>query len=332
MKRIAINGMGRTGRVMLRRLLRANRWNLELVAVNDVADPDDVAYLVKYDSVHGRLDEAVRHDNGRLTVGDRSVALLRESDPSKLPWKALGVEVVIECTGQFTSRHAAAQHLAAGARRVLLGAPAPDADVTIVLGVNEGDYDPARHFIVSNASCTTNSLAPPLKVLIDAFGVEDVLATTVHAYTASQGIVDKPAKKKHRGRAAAVSMIPTSTGADAATVQVIPQLADKIRVLAIRVPIPDGSLTDISARLTRPATVTQINDAMRSAANGPLAGILGFSQEELVSVDILGEPHSGIVHANATAVAGSLAKVLVWYDNEVGYSHRCLDVVDRLAF
>jgi glyceraldehyde 3-phosphate dehydrogenase len=332
MKRIAINGMGRTGRVMLRRLLCANRWDLELVAVNDIADPDDIAYLVKYDSVHGRLDETVVYDQGRLKIGDRSVALLRESDPAKLPWKALGVEVVIECTGQFTSRRAAAQHLGAGARRVLLGAPAPDADVTVVLGVNERDFDPTRHFIVSNASCTTNSLAPPLKVLIDAFGVEEVLATTVHAYTASQGIVDKPAKKKHRGRAAAVSMIPTSTGADAATVQVIPQLADKIRVLAIRVPIPDGSLTDISARLTRPATVAQINDAMRSAANGPLAGILGYSQEELVSVDILGEPHSGIVHANATAVAGNLAKVLVWYDNEVGYSHRCLDVVDRLAF
>jgi glyceraldehyde 3-phosphate dehydrogenase len=332
MKRIAINGLGRTGRVMLRRLLCANRWDLELVAVNDIADPDDIAYLVKYDSVHGRLGETVAYDQGRLKIGDRSVALLRESDPAKLPWKALGVEVVIECTGQFTSRRAAAQHLSAGARRVLLGAPAPDADLTIVLGVNERDFDPTRHFIVSNASCTTNSLAPPLKVLIDAFGVEDVLATTVHAYTASQGIVDKPAKKKHRGRAAAVSMIPTSTGADAATVQVIPQLADRIRVLAIRVPIPDGSLTDISARLTRRASVAQINDAMRSAANGPLAGILGYSQEELVSVDILGEPHSGIVHANATAVAGSLAKVLVWYDNEVGYSHRCLDVVDRLAF
>jgi glyceraldehyde 3-phosphate dehydrogenase len=332
MKRIAINGMGRTGRVMLRRLLCANRWDLELVAVNDIADPDDIAYLVKYDSVHGRLDETVAYEQGRLKIGDRSVALLRESDPAKLPWKALGVDVVIECSGQFTSRRAAAQHLSAGARRVLLGAPAPDADVTVVLGVNERDFDPTRHFVVSNASCTTNSLAPPLKVLMDAFGVEEVLATTVHAYTASQGIVDKPAKKKHRGRAAAVSMIPTSTGADAATVQVIPQLADKIRVLAIRVPIPDGSLTDISARLTRPATVAQINAAMRSAANGPLAGILGYSQEELVSVDILGEPYSGIVHANATAVAGNLAKVLVWYDNEVGYSHRCLDVVDRLAF
>ncbi len=332
MKRIAINGMGRTGRVMLRRLLGANRWNLDLVAVNDIADPNDIAYLVKYDSVHGRLDESVGYANGRLMVGDRQVALLRESDPTKLPWRTLGVDIVIECTGQFASRESAARHIEAGARRVLLGAPAADADLTIVLGVNEADFDPSRHFIVSNASCTTNSLAPPLKVLIDAFGVEEVLATTVHAYTASQAIVDRPAKKKHRGRAAAVSMIPTTSGADAATVQVIPQLAEKIRVLAIRVPIPDGSLTDISARLSRRASVADINAAMHAAAHGPLAGILGYSEDELVSVDILGEPYSGIVHAGATSVAGYLAKVLVWYDNEVGYSHRCLDAVDRLPF
>jgi len=332
LKRIAINGMGRTGRVMLRRLLLDNQWDLDLVAVNDIADPETIAYLVKYDSVHGRLREPVRFDNGRLHVGERSVLLLRESEPGNLPWKALGVEVVIECTGQFTARRAAARHLEAGARRVLLGAPSPDADTTIVLGVNEAIFDPTLHHIVSNASCTTNSLAPPLKVLIDAFGVEEVLATTVHAYTASQGIVDKPAKKKHRGRAAAVSMIPTTTGADAATVQVIPALADRIRVLAIRVPIPDGSLTDLSVRLTRTASAADVNAALRAAANGPLAGVLAYSEEELVSVDIVGEPYSGIVHAAATTVAGSLAKILVWYDNEVGYSHRCLDVVDRLAF
>ena len=332
MKRIAINGMGRTGRVMLRRLLLANRWDLELVAVNDIADPDDIAYLVKYDSVHGRLRETVSYADGRLSVGERSVALLREADPRALPWRALGVDVVIECTGQFTSRRAAALHLDAGARRVLIGAPAPDADITVVLGVNETAFDPRIHTIVSNASCTTNSLAPALKVLIEAFGVEEVVATTVHAFTASQGIVDKPAKKKHRGRAAAVSMIPTSTGADAATVQVIPELANRIRVLAIRVPIPDGSLTDISARLARSASAADINAALRDAAHGRLAGILGYSDEELVSIDIVGEPFSGIVHANATSVAGRLAKVLVWYDNEVGYSHRCLDVVDRLPF
>jgi len=332
MKRIAINGMGRTGRVMLRRLLLDNSWDLELVAVNDVADANDLAYLVKYDSVHGRLQQTVRVDGGRLFIGERSVALLREPAPVKLPWRSLGVDVVIESTGQFNTRVAAAQHLTAGARRVLLGAPAADADVTIVLGVNEGQFDHAKHQVVSNASCTTNSLAPPLKVLMDAFGVESVLATTVHAYTASQGIVDKPAKKKHRGRAGAVSLIPTSSGADAATVQVLPSLADRIRVLAIRVPVPDGSLTDINVLLTRTATAAQINAALSAAAQGPLAGILGYSDEELVSVDILGEPYSGIVHAQSTNVAGRLAKVLVWYDNEVGYAMRCLDVVDRLAF
>lgn len=332
MKRIAINGMGRTGRVMLRRLILENQWDLELVAVNDVADPNDIAYLVKYDSVHGRVRQPVSFDRGRLSVGDRSVALLREAAPAKLPWRDLGVDVVIECTGQFTSRTQAAQHLAAGARRVLIGAPAPDADVTIVLGVNEREFDPTRHQIVSNASCTTNSLAPPLKVLMDAFGVEAVLATTVHAYTASQGIVDKPAKKKHRGRAAAVSMIPTTSGADAATVQVLPALAERIRVLAIRVPVPDGSLTDINVRLGRDATAKDVNAALYAAAHGALDGILGYSDEELVSVDILGEAYSGIVHAQATAVAGRLAKVLVWYDNEVGYAMRCLDVIDRLAF
>lgn len=332
MKRIAINGMGRTGRVMLRRLLQDHRWDLELIAVNDIADASDLAYLVKYDSVHGRLQQTVRAERGRLYVDERSVALLREPVPANLPWRSLGVDVVIECTGQFNTRANAAQHLTAGARRVLLGAPAPDADATIVLGVNEGQFDPAKHQIVSNASCTTNSLAPPLKVLMDTFGVESVLATTVHAYTASQAIVDKAAKKKHRGRAGAVSMIPTSSGADAATVQVLPGLADRIRVLAIRVPVPDGSLTDLNVQLTRSATAAQINAALLAAAKGPLAGILGYSDEELVSADILGEPYSGIVHAQATNVAGQLAKVLVWYDNEVGYATRCLDVVDRLAF
>jgi glyceraldehyde 3-phosphate dehydrogenase/glyceraldehyde-3-phosphate dehydrogenase (NAD(P)) len=332
MKRIAINGMGRTGRVMLRKLLTEPRGDLELVAVNDIADPADVAYLVKYDSVFGRLGADVRYADGMLEVGDRGVRLLRHADPLKLPWRDLGVEVVIESTGQFTERHEAAKHLTAGARRVLVGAPSPDADFTLVLGVNHEGFDPGRHFVVSNASCTTNSLAPPLKVLLDAFGIDEVAATTVHAYTASQGIVDKPAKKKHRGRAAAVSMIPTSTGADSATAQVLPALAGRIKVSAIRVPVPDGSVTDISVRLARKATAADVNGALREASRGALAGILGYSEEELVSIDIIGEPHSGIVHANATAVAGQLAKVLVWYDNEYGYACRCLDVVSRLEF
>jgi glyceraldehyde 3-phosphate dehydrogenase len=333
MKRIAINGLGRTGRVMLRRFLTGDApEGLELVAVNDLADADDIAYLTTYDSVHGRLATPVALEGDRLVFGERSVPIFRKPEPEGLPWGDLGVDLVIECTGAFTSRAGAARHLAAGARRVLIGAPAPDADVTIVLGVNPGDFDPEAHQVVSNASCTTNSLAPVLMVLNRAFGLEDVVATTVHAYTASQGIVDKPAKKKHRGRAAAVSMIPTSTGADAATVQVMPQLAGRLRAIAIRVPVPDGSLTDISARLTLAASVEDINAALAAAASGELAGILGYTTEELVSVDILGRRESGIVHARSTASTGRLCKVLVWYDNETGYAARCLDLAARPGF
>jgi glyceraldehyde 3-phosphate dehydrogenase/glyceraldehyde-3-phosphate dehydrogenase (NAD(P)) len=331
MKRVAINGLGRTGRVMLRRFLTGDvPEGLELVAVNDLADADDVAYLVTYDSVHGRLAEPVRFESGRLAFGGRSVPILRESEPDRLPWRALGVDVVIEATGAFASHAGAARHLAAGARRVLIGAPAPDADVTLVLGVNAGDFDPETHRVVSNASCTTNSLAPVLMVLNRAFGLEEAVATTVHAYTASQGIVDKPAKKKHRGRAAAVSMIPTSTGADAATVQVLPQLAGRLRAIAIRVPVPNGSLTDISARLTLNANAADINQALATAAAGELRGVLGYTDEELVSVDIMGRRESGIVHARSTASTGRLCKVLVWYDNETGYAARCLDVITTL--
>lgn len=335
MKRIAVNGMGRTGRFMLRRYLTGQApEGLELVAVNDVADPEDVAYLTRYDSVHGRLPEPVTVDDGHLVCGGRRVRILNEPDPARLPWQELGIDTVIESTGAFTKRAAAAAHLEAGAARVLIGAPSPDADVTVVLGVNEGDYDAEAHRVISNASCTTNSLAPVLKVLDDAFGIVSVGATTVHAYTASQGIVDKPAKKKHRGRAAAVSMIPTTTGADAATVQVLPGLAGKLKASAIRVPVPDGSLTDISAVLSRRVDADTVNGALREAAEGPLADIVGYTDEELVSVDILSRPESGIVHANATATVdagdGSLARVLVWYDNEAGYACRCLDLAARI--
>jgi glyceraldehyde-3-phosphate dehydrogenase type I len=333
MKRIAINGMGRTGRVMLRRFLTGTApANLELAAVNDIAEADDIAYLATYDSVHGRLPERVRLDEGALHYGNKRVPIFTAAEPERLPWGDLGVDVVIECTGQFTKRRDAMRHLAAGAGRVLVGAPSPDADVTLVLGVNPGDFDPDAHRIVSNASCTTNSLAPVLMLLNRAFGLEDVVATTIHAYTASQGLVDKPARKKHRGRAAAVSMIPTSTGADAATAEVLPQLAGKIRAIAVRVPVPDGSLTDISARLTLAATADEVNAALEAAATGELEGILGYTKEELVSADILGREESGIVHANSTVTTGRLCKVLVWYDNECGYAARCLDVVSRLAF
>ena len=332
MKKVAINGMGRTGRQLLRSVFAGNAPSVDVVAINDVAAPDDIAYLIKYDSVHGRLGAPVRLDGNRLYIGDRSVLLLRESKPRSLPWRELGVEIVIEGTGQFTDRAGAAAHLDAGARRVLITAPSPDADVTLVLGVNDRAFDPQKHFIVSNASCTTNSLAPPLKVLLDNFGIAAVTATTVHAYTASQAVVDKPAKKKHRGRAAALSIIPTTTGADAATVQVLPQLANRIRAAAIRVPVPDGSVTDITAMLGQEVTREAVNAALRDAANGSMKGILGYTDEEIVSADILGETLSGIVHANATAVVGRLARILVWYDNEVGYGCRCLDAIALPGF
>ena len=332
MKRIAINGMGRTGRAMLRMLTGDSSWDVTLVAVNDIAPPDDIAYLVKYDSVHGRLAEDVTYSDGQLRRGDAEVRVCTESDPGKLPWRELDIDVVIESTGKFVHRDLAKLHLTAGAKRVLVGAPSPDADCTIVLGVNDDEFDPGRHFVVSNASCTTNSLAPPLKVLADAFGIEAVLATTVHAYTASQSVVDVPAARPHRGRAAAWSLIPTSTGADAATVRVLPELDGKLRATAVRVPVPDGSITDISAFLSRSVDAETVNAALLRASEGELTGILGYADAELVSADILGERYSGIVHAGSTAAAGNAVKVLVWYDNEYGYAARCLDVVARPDF
>ena len=331
LKRIAINGMGRTGRGMLRHYFTQGSEEIEIVAANDLTAIDDVAYLLRYDSVHGRLPLPVEVDGDLLRYGDREVQLFGIASPRELPWQALNIDVVIDSTGAFTARSDAAQHLTAGAHRVLIGAPSPDADFDLVFGVNEQDFDPGRHHVVSNASCTTNSLAPVLKVLLDHYGLEEVQVTTVHAYTASQGIIDRAASKKHRGRAAGVSIIPTTTGADKATVKVLPELAGKIRANAIRVPVPDGSITDITALLTRPASAEEVNDLMRQQAQGPLNGILGYSDEELVSVDILGEPFSGIVHGNATQTTGRLIKLQVWYDNEIGYANRCLDAVTKLA-
>lgn len=331
-KKIAINGMGRTGRVILRSQLLARRESSEIVAVNDVMPIENLVYLLKYDSVHGRLSLPIHAEDDHLVIGDRRIHYCRVEDPHDLPWAALEVDCVIESTGLFTHRADAAVHLAAGARRVLIGAPSPDADFTVVLGVNDDLFDPNLHTVVSNASCTTNSLAPPLEVLNDAFGLESAMVTTVHAYTASQGAVDRPAKAMHRGRAAAVSMIPTTTGADKAVVQVMPELEGKLRAIAIRVPVPDGSLTDISAVLEAEVSAEQVNDTLREASTGRLSGILGYTEEELVSVDICGQPFSGIVHARATRASGRMAKVLVWYDNETGYANRCLDVVTQLDF
>jgi glyceraldehyde-3-phosphate dehydrogenase type I len=331
MKRLAINGLGRIGRMVIRHYMASDTQDVELVAANDLVPADDLAYLIKYDSVHGRAGFTVSAEGDEIHLDGKTLKLFAEKDPSKLPWRKLGIDVVIESTGLFTKRAQAAQHLVAGAGRVIISAPSPDADFTLILGVNEDKFNPERHIVISNASCTTNSLVPPLKVLLDNFGIERALVTTVHAYTGTQGLVDKPSKKRIRGRAAAVSLIPTTTGSDEATTMVLPELEGRIRALAIRAPIPDGAITDIVADLKKTVTVDDVNGALKRAAEGPLRGILGYSEEELVSADIIDDPHSGIVHALSTLVVReSMVKVQVWYDNEFGYSKRLLDSIERL--
>ena len=331
MKRIAINGLGRIGRMVLRHYVDVRPKEVELVAANDLVPTDDLAYLIRYDSVHGRATFQVEATEHAVKMGDITLNIYAEKDPAQLPWEKLGVDVVIESTGFFTKRALAAKHLEAGARRVIISAPAIDADVTIVAGVNEDKFDPKNHRVISMASCTTNSLAPPLKVLADSFGIERAMATTVHAYTASQALVDKPDKKRNRGRAAAVSLVPSTTGSDVATTLVLPELKDRLRALAIRAPIPDGAITDIVADLKKATTAEQVNAAFKTVAEGPLKGILGYTEEDLVSADIIGDTHSGIVHALSTQVVQeSMVKLQIWYDNEFGYSRRLLDIVERL--
>jgi glyceraldehyde-3-phosphate dehydrogenase type I len=331
MKRVAINGLGRIGRMVLRHYMDMRPKDVELVAANDLVPPDDLAYLLKYDSVHGRAPFPVSPSGDGISMGDVSLKIYAEKDPAQLPWKKLGVDVVIESTGLFTRRDLAAKHLQAGARRVIISAPSPDADITIIIGVNESQFRPEQHKVISNASCTTNSLVPPLKVMLDNFGIERALVTTVHAYTGTQGLVDKPAKKKIRGRAAAVSLIPTTTGSDIATTMVLPELKGRLRAVAIRAPIPDGAITDIVADLKKAVTVNDLNGVFKAASEGPMKGILGYSEEELVSADIIDDPHSGIVHALSTVVVQeSMVKIQVWYDNEFGYSRRLLDTIALL--
>jgi glyceraldehyde 3-phosphate dehydrogenase len=331
MKRVAINGLGRIGRMVLRHYMEMRPKDVEMVAANDLVPPDDLAYLLKYDSVHGRAPFSVGPSGDGISLGDVSLKIFAEKDPAQLPWKKLGVDVVVESTGLFTKRELAAKHLQAGARRVIISAPSPDADITIIMGVNERQFRPEQHKVISNASCTTNSLVPPLKVMLDNFGIERALVTTVHAYTGTQGLVDKPARKKIRGRAAAVSLIPTTTGSDIATTMVLPELKGRLRALAIRAPIPDGAITDIVADLKKTVTVKDLNGAFKAASEGPMKGILGYSEEELVSADIIDDLHSGIVHALSTIVVqDSMVKVQVWYDNEFGYSRRLLDTIALL--
>lgn len=331
MKKMIINGLGRIGRLVLRQYCNERPKNVEIVGVNDLVSPENLAYLIRFDSVHGRTLYPVTSQGNEIYMKEHRLKVYAEKDPASLPWKELEVDVVLECTGLFTKRDLAAKHLDAGAKRVIISAPSATADVTIVPGVNDRQFDPKKHKVISLASCTTNSLAPPLKVLQESFGVDHALVTTVHAYTVSQSVVDGPAKKRRRGRAAAVSLIPTTTGAAVATTQVLPELEGRMDAIAIRAPVVDGAITDIVVHLRQECTVERVNGALKAAAEGPLHGILGYSEEELVSADILGDPHSGIVDALSTRVVqGHVAKVLVWYDNEFGYAQRLLDVFDRL--
>ncbi|HDO23292.1 MAG TPA: type I glyceraldehyde-3-phosphate dehydrogenase [Nitrospirae bacterium] len=332
MKKIAINGLGRIGRLVLRHFLSNPPGNLEIVAANDLTPPDELAYLMHYDSVHGGASFPVEAGPDYLQLGSQRLTILSEKDPAALPWKALGVDIVLECTGLFRKREDAAKHIEAGASVVIISAPSESADLTVVMGVNEKLYNPREHHVVSNASCTTNSLAPAVKVLNDAFGIEYLMATTIHAYTASQAIVDRPARKRRRGRAAAVSLIPTSTGAAKATALVIPELKGKMDAIAVRAPIPDGAITDIVAHLKKDVSVETVNAALKNAANGALKGILDYNDDEIVSADIISNPHSGIVDAPSTRVImNRVVKVLVWYDNEYGYSRRLLELASYIV-
>jgi glyceraldehyde-3-phosphate dehydrogenase type I len=306
--------------------------NIEIVAANDLVPIEDLAYLIRYDSVHGVAPFRIEAGKDYLEFGAVKLTISNEKNPANLPWKALGVDIVLECTGLFRNRNDAAKHLEAGASRVIISAPSDNVDLTIVLGVNEQLYNPEKHHIISNASCTTNSLAPVVKVLDEVFGIESLMATTIHAYTSSQKLVDSPARKRRRGRAAATSLIPTSTGAAEATARVIPKLKGRMDAIAVRAPIPDGALTDIVACLRRDVSVETVNSALRDAAKKKLKGILDFSQDELVSADIIGNPHSGIIDAPSTRVVmDKVAKVLVWYDNEYGYARRMLDLASYIA-
>jgi glyceraldehyde 3-phosphate dehydrogenase len=324
--RVAINGFGRIGRNVLRAAFQEGAGDIEFVAVNDLTDTRTLAHLLRHDSVHGPYQGTVEHTEEALVVDGREIRVLSEKDPGALPWGDLGVDIVIESTGRFTKRDDAARHLEAGARKVIISAPAKNEDVTIVLGVNEDRYDPASHHVVSNASCTTNCLAPVVKVLLDEFGFRRGLMTTVHSYTNDQQILDLPHKDLRRARAAAMSIIPTTTGAAKATGLVLPEVKGRIDGMAMRVPTPNVSIVDLTAELEREVTRDQVNDAFRGAAEGRLKGILAYEESELVSVDFIGNPNSSIVDAQSTAVVQGLVKVIAWYDNEWAYSCRCVDL------
>jgi glyceraldehyde 3-phosphate dehydrogenase len=328
--KIGINGFGRIGRMVFRAAL--SHPELEVVAVNDLMDARTLAHLLTYDSVHGRIAAEVAPEGDAIRVGGKPVAITAVKDPSRLPWSDMGVDIVAECTGLFRDAAGAGQHLEAGARKVVISAPAKDPDATIVMGVNHSQYDPRNHHILSNASCTTNCLAPVAKVLLEHFGIRRGLMTTIHSYTGDQRLLDFPHKDLRRARAAALSMIPTTTGAAKAVALVLPELNGKLNGLAVRVPTPNVSLVDVVVTVEKDGvTASEVNEALRSAAEESLSGILGYSDAPLVSCDFNGSTFSSVVDADTTYVAGDMVKVLSWYDNEVGYSHRMVDLAAHVG-
>lgn len=327
--RLGINGFGRIGRMVFR--AGYSNQNIEFVAINDLTDPSALAHLLKYDSSQGIMDADISNTDNSLIIDGKEIQIYMEKDPSKIPWGDVGAETILECTGLFRDREKALTHLDSGARKVIISAPANDPDITIVMGVNHQEYDPQQHHVISNASCTTNCLAPVCKVLLDNFGIEKGLMTTTHAYTGDQRLLDFPHKDLRRARAAALSMIPTTTGAARAVSLVLPQLEGKLNGMAIRVPTPNVSVVDLVAQLSRPATVDEINSAMKDAAEGYLKDILSYCEKPLVSIDFNGTTFSSILDAPSTMVVEDMVKVLSWYDNEFGYSNRMIDLALYMA-
>ena len=328
--KVGINGFGRIGRNYLRAEM-AKGTDLEIVAVNDLSDPKALAHLLKYDSVTGRLDAEIRVEGQMIIVGDYKIRVLAEKDPAALGWVELGVDIVIESTGRFTNASDAAKHIEAGAKKVLISAPATGEDATFVIGVNEHLYDPAKHHIISNASCTTNCLAPLAKVFNDEFGIENGLMTTIHAYTADQNLQDGPHSDLRRARAAAINIVPSSTGAAKAIGLVLPELKGKLDGYALRVPVPTGSITDLTLLSKKKVTIDEIKAAYKKAADGPLKGILKYTEDEIVSSDIVTDPHSSIFDAGLVKVIDQTVKISSWYDNEWGYSNRLVDLTVLVA-
>jgi glyceraldehyde 3-phosphate dehydrogenase (phosphorylating) len=326
--RIGVNGFGRIGRLAL----RATRGrDIEVVGINDLSDPRTLAHLLRYDSTYGRYPDEVAAEDGALVVAGQRIRATAEADPSALDWSAIGADVVVESTGRLRNRDDAAGHLKAGARKVVLSAPGKGVDATLVLGVNSGSYDPLRHDVISNASCTTNCVAPMAKVMHDTFGVVRGFLTTVHGYTNDQNLLDGLHKDPHRARAAALNIIPTTTGAARSVGVVIPELAGRLDGLALRVPVEDGSMSDLALQLARPATVEEVNEAFRAAAEGPLAGIIRYNEDPIVSRDVIGDDASCIFDASLTQANDELVKVFGWYDNEWGYTQRLLDLVQLVG-